>query len=96
MTDRYEIVVRYNNVDGSDIVDRSYFNKVVTLVLYGRDSVPTGGGEFLQKVYWDAVPPNQAAGSGVSASNVINTFSVAPNGRETPKKVWSFYLKFER
>lgn len=96
MTDRFELLVRYNDRNGADLVGRlpAYMNNVLTIALYGRDTRPTGGGEFQQKVYWDAVPPNQPAGSGVSTSNTINTFAVSPNGRATAKKVWSFYLKF--
>lgn len=96
MTDRFELVVRYNDPDGADVMASlpAYVNNVLTIALYGRDTRPTGGGEFQQKVYWDAVPPNQPAGSGVSTPNTINSFAISPNGRETPKKVWSFYLKF--
>ena len=98
MLDRFELIVRYNDEDGDDLFNNlpGYMNQVLTIVLYGRDSRSTGGGSYLQKVYWDAVPPNQPAGSGVSTENTLNTFDVSVNGRETPKKVWSFYLKFQR
>ncbi len=98
MNDRFELIVRYNDENGDDLFARlpGYMNQVLTVVLYGRDSRPTGGGEVPQKVYWDAVPPNQSAGSGTSSPNTINAFPVSPNGRVTPKAVWSFYLKFER
>ncbi len=98
MADRFELLVRYNDRNGDDLFGRlpAYFDDVITIVLYGRDTRPTGGGDFLQKVFWDAVPPNLPAGSGTSTPNVINTFAVSPNGRESAKKVWSFYLKFVR
>jgi hypothetical protein len=97
MSDRFELVVRYNNPNGSDLIPRlpAYFNKVVSMALYGRDTRPTGGGEFSQIVYWDAVPPNQTAGNGVSDPFTINTFASAPLGRWTPKYVWSFYLRMD-
>ena len=98
MSDRFELLVRYNDRNGDDLFARlpGYCNNVITIALYGRDTRPTGGGDFLQKVFWSAVPPNQPAGSGASSANVINTFGVSPNGRPTAKKVWNFYLKFTR
>ncbi len=98
MSDRFTLLVRYNDRNGDDLFARlpGYFNQVLTIALYGRDTRPTGGGDFLQKVFWDAVPPNQSAGNGISTANVINTFAVSPNGRPTAKKVWNFFLKFER
>ena len=98
MSDQFTLLVRYNDVNGDDLFSRlpPYLNQLLTIVLYGRDTRPTGGGEYLQRVYWDAVPDGQPAGDGVSESNVINTFTVSVNGRETPKKVWSFYLSFVR
>jgi hypothetical protein len=97
MSDGFELVVRYNNVDGSDLIPRlpAYFNKVISIALYGRDTRASGGGEFSQVVYWDAVPPNAAAGDGISEQFTINTFAAAPLGRWTPKEVVSFYLKMD-
>ncbi|HEU4928515.1 MAG TPA: hypothetical protein VFU38_01695, partial [Candidatus Krumholzibacteria bacterium] len=98
MSDQFTLLVRYNDLNGDDLFGRlpAYLNQLLTIVLYGRDTRPTGGGEYLQRVYWDAVPDGQPAGDGISESNVINTFTVSVNGRETPKKVWSFYLQFVR
>lgn len=97
MSDRFELVVRYNDPSGADLIPRlpAYFNKAISMALYGRDTRPTGGGEYSQFVFWDAVPPNQAAGSGVSVEFTINTFASAPLGRWTPKRVWSFFLKLD-
>ncbi len=110
MTDRFELLVRYNDPEGDDFMARlpAYFNKLLTIVLYGRDTRPTAGGEFKQYVYWDPVPQaacdetaccgrfKACAGTGLSIRNTINTFAISPNGRATPKKVWSFFFKFER
>lgn len=98
MSDRFQLTMRYNDPSGADLIGRlpGYFDQVVTIVLYGRDSRTFGGAEFKQYVFWDPVPPNQPAGSGVSTKNTINAFASSPYGRWTPKKVWSFYLKFNR
>jgi hypothetical protein len=97
MSDEFELVVRYNNPSGADLIPRlpAYFNKVISMALYGRDTQPTGGGEFSQTVYWDAVPAGEAAGNGISDPFTINTFASAPLGRWTPKKVLSFYLEMD-
>lgn len=110
MSDRFELVVRYNDPEGDDLMTRlpAYFNQLLTIVLYGRDTITTGGGEFIQSVYWDPVPTadcdeqeccgrfKACAGTGVSTRNTINTFAISPNGRATPKKTWSFFFKFVR
>ena len=98
MTDQFTLLLRYNDENGDDLFGRlpAYMNKVLTIVLYGRDTRPTGGGEYLERVYWDAVPEDSLAGDGISEPNIINTFTVSTNGRETPKKVWSFYFQFVR
>ncbi len=104
MTDTFTLRVLYNQENGDDLfaaIDAQpqrygFLNELLTIVLYGRDTRATGGPQYSQKVFWDAVPANAAAGDGVSEANVINTFTVSVNGRETQKKVWSFYLKFVR
>ena len=97
MSDTFELVLRYNNLNGSDLIPRlpAYFNKVISIALYGRDTRSSGGGEVSQVVYWDAVPPNAVAGDGISEQFTINTFASAPLGRWTPKEVFSFYLKMD-
>jgi hypothetical protein len=110
MSDRFELIVRYNDPEGDDLMTRlpGYFNQLLTVVLYGRDTRPTAGGEFKQYVYWDPVSPadcddegccgrfKACAGTGTSVRNTINTFAISPNGRATPKKTWSFFFKFVR
>jgi hypothetical protein len=97
LNDRVEVTVRYGDEHGDDLFANppDYFNKVVTIVLYGRDSPPLAG-DFSQFVYYDEVPTGAAAGGGVSDRKLINAFPTGELGRWTPRKVIQFYLKVER
>jgi len=97
LNDRFELTVKYDDPEGDDLLANlpAYFNNTITIVLYGRD---TGLVEpdFKQWFFLNVVPPGSPAGSGVGTQTLINSFSSSTLGRWTPKKVITFYLKFER
>ncbi|HEX5132044.1 MAG TPA: hypothetical protein VFX92_06115 [Candidatus Krumholzibacteria bacterium] len=97
MTDTFQLTVRYNDPDGDDLFANQpgYFNNLVTIVMYGRDTRSISG-DFEQNVYLNEVPSGAVAGSGPSKKNLINAFPTGELGRWTPRKVVQFYLKFER
>jgi hypothetical protein len=97
LNDRVEILIRYDTADGSDVFANlpAYFNNTITVVLYGRDTQSLAG-DFQQYVFWDEVAAGDKAGTGTSKKNLVNQFPTGSLGRWTPRKVITFYLKFDR
>lgn len=96
MSDHFELLIKYDNPTGDDLFADlpGYFNQTITMVLYGRDT-RVGQGDFSQYAFWNEVQPDMPASS-VTKKNLINAFNTESIGRWTPKRIVTFYLKFER
>ena len=97
LSEPVQIQVKYAQPDGSDLFANppAYFNTLVTVVVYGRDTKLLEG-DFKQIVFWDEVLPGSTAGTGTSEPKTVNQFSSETLGRWTPAKVVTFYLKVVR
>lgn len=101
VNDFAKVKAKYHDPYGDDLLadpaaaGLPYVNQVITLVFQGRDT-RLQEPDFDQFVYWDQVPPGQAAGSGVSKRNLINSFGAELFGRWTQPKIVSFYLRLAR
>ena len=96
LDDRFELTVRYEDPEGDDLFANlpGYFNQTITMVVYGRDTA-VGAGDFSQYLFLVPVEPGSPAGS-TYTKQLVNKFSAETLGRWTPRKIITFYLKFER